>query len=121
MLSLNQVLEKSSLDVAKWCIEDFMQVIDINCNSTSDMTKISEKMLELTNKYAYIQGLLAYIKVLIRESKCEGNKSKADSLIDKKDALERSCESLKLQHLTLSRMITAKQEELRELYMTGCK
>jgi len=114
------ITKKNTMELADWVIENYTLEIPESIENADDMALVSKLLANTVNKISFISNLLSYTKVLQRESKRKtGSVSKLENedLIDKKEVLSNTLESLILQHKALSRMITVRQEILNELKM----
>lgn len=119
MMTYKELIQsKTSMEMADWITKDFSLSIPETIESVDDMILVSKLMADTANKISYISNLLSYAKVMQREAKRKTgsiSKTESEDLIDKKEILSNTLETLTLQHKALSRMITIRQEIMNEL------
>ena len=83
------------------------------------MAKVGSMICNCANKIISLSALESTIEYVARDVKRNATKPEYEDYIDKRKALNSIKESLFLQSQTLSRVITANQEYLKELKMEG--
>lgn len=120
-MTFYEITEISTSELFDYLIHNFSSAIPSEVNSVEDAEEVSKLLSKTANSYMYLSEVYAYLKFSIRNAKREEkrNKAKIDDLIDKKEIVDRFISALKLQYQAASRMITIRENNLKELDM--CK
>jgi hypothetical protein len=95
--------------------QEFYVVIPERLDTPEDLRQANQLLSDLTNKYSYMSGIFIVLKAQVRTL---GKKDAAYSeMISKRDTVDGICSMIQQQYNALSRMITVKQEQNRELAM----
>lgn len=120
-MTFYEIAEISTSELFDYLINNFSSAIPSEVNSVEDAEEVSRLLSKTANSYMYLSEVYAYLKFSIRNAKREEkrNKAKIDDLVDKKEIVDRFISALKLQYQAASRMITIRENNLKELDM--CK
>ena len=121
MYDYDSLLEMEPAVFSMWLKDQFVEDIPLAFDTYEDLQKIGNQIGTITNRYAYIAAFLSYTKVQARQLKRMGStyKTAYEDMIDRRDALQHTADTLKLQYQSMSRLITIRQEINRELNMAG--
>ena len=102
-------------DLAGEYIEDLPHDIA----SFSDLDEAGRMLLRLAGAYSYLDYLLARARILSRQMKSERGAKDKEALLmqDRRDAIEKVTEIVEKQYAAVSRCVTIKQENNKELMM----
>lgn len=94
--------------------------IDVRCNvdSAEEMAEAGNKLGDVANAYSYLTSLYSYAGVRKRQLSRNGNTSDYQDMIDKEEAIERTMKAVDMQYRALSKAITVRIENNKELYYT---
>ena len=106
-----EVLSMDPDELQNW-LEEFIVQIPTSIETVEDMHLASKQLSTLASNFTYLNSLSVYAKNAVRREKKKGkeNKEMADVMIDRQNAINSACDSLKLLYSCLSRLITIKQE-----------
>lgn len=113
------LLSMRPMDLADWLTENFTRELPQAILSAEDMDNASQLLLKLANTYSYLNSLLAYAKLAMRETKRNGNREAYEDMYDRKEAIQNATESVKQQYAAVSRAVTIRMENNRELMMNA--
>ena len=111
-------LQLPPMDFSEWIVSEFIEEMPISIETTEDLQNIAEKLGIITNRYSFIMSFLSFVKIETREAKRKGDKVLYEDMIDRKETLQNTADTLKMQYQSLSRLITIRQEINRELNMS---
>ena len=114
-----EILNKDTFTFVTWIIDNFTEEVPDEVSSIQQATQASRLIARIANEVSYLNSLSAYLKCLIRREKELKHKDNANDYIDKKNAVDVTIDSLELQYKAISRMITVRSDELKELSMNG--
>ena len=119
MYDYDYYLTMKPTEFLQWLNEQFIENIPLAFDTYEDLQKIGNQIGTITNRYAYIAAFLSYTKIQTRNLKRMGVEYKAEyeDMMDRRDALQHTAETLKLQYQSMSRLITIRQEINKELNM----
>lgn len=120
-MDYREILSMEPLALADWLQRNYTFVLPANIESIEQMKIAGNMLSELTNHYSFMMQLLTYAKIMVRQEKRKGkeNKENAEDMIDRKESIQNTADTLKMQYQTISRMITVKKEINDELKMTS--
>lgn len=120
-MTFYEIAEITTNELFEYLVNNFSSAIPSEVNSIEDAEEVSRLLSKTANSYMYLSEVYAYLKFAIRNAKREEqpNKNKIDDLVDKKEIVDRFISALKLQYQAASRMITIRENNLKELDM--CK
>lgn len=119
-MDFQTLLEKDSMSLFSWLIENFKVELPAQICSSKDMEQAGELLLKLSSYYAYLLSLSSYAKIKVREAKRSGDKTTHEDMIDKKDTIQSMTDIIKQQYVALSRAVTIHIENNAELKMGRC-
>jgi hypothetical protein len=116
------------LDLVDTLTQDFLTEVPDTISSVDEMEIAGQKLLRLAANYSYISSLLSYSKISVRQAKRnvqnekdielkEGYKRIHEDLVDKREIIENISEAIKQQYNAISRAVTIRIENNRELNM----
>lgn len=124
------VLSMNSYDMIDYLTETFLVEIPTSINSIEDMNRASELLLKLSTNYSYMNSLLSHIKLITRDAKRQLDKLDAkdpkkaeyktnyEDMVDKKELINNITECVKQEYSAISRAVTIKIENNKELSMS---
>ncbi len=115
-----EVLVMEPDDLEDWLLE-FVLDIPTSVETIEDMQLASKLLSKLASNYAYLNSLAVYAKNAVRREKKIGkdNKDVYEALIDRQNAIDTTCDSVKMLYNCLSRLVTIKQEINKEINMSS--
>ena len=135
MNTTRDILFADPMVLAKWITQQYYDEIPCNINNCEDLAIAGAKLGTLTNSYSYLTAVLMYAKVMVKELKHRaGRKPKSsetakmeeyeqnfalyEEMVTRRDILVDAVDMVKQQYNAISRMLTAKQEINKELFMS---
>ena len=115
-----EVLEMDPDVLNDWLLT-FLVELPTSIETVEDMQLSSKLLSRLASSYAYLNSLGVYAKNAVRREKKKGkeNKEVYEALIDRQNAIDSACDSVKMLYNCLSRLITIKQEINKEINMSN--
>ena len=113
------ILSMDPLKLIDWIKEEFVVEIPAEINTTEDMENAAKLLLKLSSSYSFLSMALARAKRNVRVLKREDKKTEAEDMIDRRDILHHMTEVVKQAYGAVSRSVTIKIENNRELQMSG--
>lgn len=115
-----EVLEMDPDVLNDWLLT-FLVELPTSIETVEDMQLSSRLLSRLASSYAYLNSLGVYAKNAVRREKKKGkeNKEVYEALIDRQNAIDSACDSVKMLYNCLSRLITIKQEINKEINMSN--
>lgn len=120
------ILLSPSADVLAWAQNFFIGYVPTSIDTSGDMHKVQKLLPDITNKLTYVNAVLAWIYLDLRNSR-ERAKDKKDVRAKeryedakcKKEIFEGIQDILKQQYACLSRMISTREDILKEINMAN--
>ncbi len=118
--SYQEILIMDPDELQDWLLR-FVIEIPTTVETVEDMQNASKLLSALASSYAYLNSLAVYAKNAVRREKKKGkeNKDIYEALIDRQNAIDTTCDSVKMLYNCLSRLVTIKQEINKEINMSG--
>jgi len=115
-----EVLSMDPDELENW-LTNFIVDIPTAVETVEDMQLASRLLSKLASNYAYLNSLAVYAKNAVRREKKKGkeNKEVYETLIDRQNAIDSTCDSVKMLYNCLSRLVTIKQEINKEINMSN--
>ncbi len=114
------LLSLSPTELCDWLLNEFyIEQFPDTILTTEDMEKAGELLLRLTNYYSYLHVLLSKAKVLTRVLKRSGDKDAYEDMVDRKEVVQNVTDAIKQQYAAISRAVTIRIENNRELMMAS--
>lgn len=115
-----EVLEMDPDVLNDWLLT-FLVELPTSIETVEDMQLSSKLLSRLASSYAYLNSLGVYAKNAVRREKKKGKENKEiyEALIDRQNAIDSACDSVKMLYNCLSRLITIKQEINKEINMSN--
>ena len=115
-----EVLIMDPDELENWLVE-FVIDIPTSIETVEDMQLASILLSRLASSYAYLNSLAVYAKNAVRREKKKGkdNKDVYEALIDRQNAIDTTCDSVKMLYSCLSRLVTIKQEINKEIKISN--
>ncbi len=105
------------MKLAEYLTANYIVQIPIAVETPEEIAQIGSLLSILGNSYSFLMSLLAVAQADIRVCRRTKNKADIEDAIDRRDVLETFVSVVKMQHQTVSRMLTAKQESRNEYRM----
>lgn len=115
----DQYTEMDTMDLLKLLTEQYIHNIPEQIVSAEDAANAAQHLSKIVNAQTYLTTLLSKINILKRANKAAKNKEKADDYLAKEDTIKRLIGILDEQYKGISRMITIRSDNLKELQMNG--
>lgn len=106
----------SAIDIANHLVKDCLTTLPASIESVDDMRNAENLLSTLTNKYSYLLSMLMVLKIRVRESKSIDKNTYAE-YVSKRDLVSDSVDMIKQQYNAISRMISTRQQILKEIDM----
>lgn len=117
MMSINQILAQSPLDLVSWLDENFNKELPV-LNSSVEFAQHNYLLGELANSFSFLTSLHAVAQIMVRDAKRRGlEKAYVDDCIDKRDVIESFLNAVKMNYTAFSRMITVQKQADDEMRM----
>ena len=118
-ITYEKMLEMSASELTDILAEYIYTPIPVAITSPDDMLKAGEILAEITNKYSYFMAVLMRMKIRVRELRKDGSKKQEyDEMMGRRDSVEACTQILKQYYAGLSRMVSTRQEALKEINMS---
>lgn len=118
--SYQDLLSMEPNELEDWLLKNFSKTIPLQLETVEDMQAAGIILGELVNSYSYLMAMSVYAKTAVRNEKRKGkeNKENTDDMIDRQNAINTTCDIIKMQYTGLSRLVTIKKEINNELHMS---
>lgn len=119
--SYQEVLAMNPDVLNTWLVNSFIIELPSSVETVEDMQTASILLSRLANSYTYLMSLGVYAKNAVRSEKKKGkeNKEVYETMIDRQNAINFACDSVKMLYNCLSRLVTIKQEINKEINMSN--
>lgn len=114
-----EIFDKDPFELLDWLSQTFSISIPHKIESMEDMNEAAQLMLTLTGYYTYLCELLSYAKIAVRQAKRNQTKLEWEDCVDKQVAIDKWLDIVKQQYAALSRVVTVRTENNKELYMSN--
>lgn len=115
------LIDMDALEFVDYLAASFCYEIPTEITTVEQAEEASILLAELSNNYSYLLSLSSYLKIYIRQAKSNKDMKTANDYIDKKNAVDAFAEAVKQQYNAISRMITIRSDNLKELHMSDSK
>lgn len=115
------LIDMDALEFVDYLAASFCYEIPTEITTVEQAEEASTLLAELSNNYSYLLSLSSYLKIYIRQAKSNKDMNTANDYIDKKNAVDAFAEAVKQQYNAISRMITIRSDNLKELHMSDSK
>ena len=105
--------------LVEWLKDEFLIDVPEEIITVEDMNEAAKLLLRLSSSYSYLCVLLSHAKIAVRALKRGTDKEAIDDMIDRKEAIQNITDSVKQQYAAISRNVTIKIENNRELQMNS--
>lgn len=116
-IQIKSLLDMEALEFVDFLAASFSYEIPVEITTIEQSIEAGKLLGELANNIAYLLSLSSYLKIYIRQAKLEKNMELANDYIDKKNAVDAFADAIKQQYSAISRMITIRSDNLKELHM----
>ncbi len=116
-MDFEKFLELDPYEMIEVLTNEYVVTLPSKIETIDDMNGAEELLLKLTNNYAYLNSLAAYAKIKSRDAKRSMTKLEYEDYIDKKEIITRMVDVVKQQYNAISRAVTIKIENNREMNM----
>lgn len=113
------VLRKAPADLLSWTDKEFSVEIPEEIHTPDEMKYAAKLLLKLSSYYSYLCSLLSYAKLETRYAKRNASKQDYEDMVDKKEIIQNAQERVKQAYTAISRAVTIKIENNRELQMNS--
>ncbi len=117
MEDYQSILEMDIFELLDWLSQRFSVKLPNKVETAEQMNEASELLLKLTSYHSYLCELLSYAKVAVRYAKRNYSKTDWEDYVDKQNAIDRWLDIIKQQYTALSRAVTIRTENNKELFM----
>ena len=117
MEDYQRILEMDIFELLDWLSKNFSVRLPNKVETVEQMNEASELLLRITSYHSYLCELLSYAKVAVRYAKRNLPKEEWEDYVDKQNAIDRWLDIVKQQYTALSRAVTIRTENNRELFM----
>ena len=124
-LTYKEIFQMENFEFLRWLKRTFPIELPNEIVTVEDMKVASEQMMKLTAQYSYITELFAYSKVYCRGLKRLIDKDEPETkefyedMVDRRDAIEYKMKAIQQAYSGISRAVTIKIENNKELKMLG--
>lgn len=115
----NAILNMDPVEMVSWLSNEFLVAVPEEIVTVDDMTRAAKLLLRLSSSYSYLCVLHTHAKITTRELKRGGNRAAYEDMIDRRDAIGCITEAVKQQYAAISRSVTIKIENNKELQMNA--
>lgn len=113
------VLSMPPVDLTNWITKQCVTDLPVVIYSKEDMDRAAELLLRLTNMYSYLNSLLSYAKIATRQMKRANDKIAYEDMVDRREIIQNATENVKQQYAAVSRAVSIRIENNRELSMNS--
>lgn len=117
MEQFQDVLRKDPYELIEWLSENFSISLPSKLETIDDMDNAANLLLTLTGYHSYLCELLSYSKIAVREAKRNLSKAEWEDYVDKQNVIDRKLDIVKQQYTAISRAVTIRTENNKELFM----
>ena len=117
-MNYKQLLAMSPEDLLNYLVDNFYLPVPDSINTSVDMENASRQLLALSSYYSFLCNLSSFAKLATRDAKRNKEKIEYEDMVDKKEIIQNMTESIKQQYSALSRAVTIRIENNRELKMS---
>lgn len=114
-----QVLSMQPAALAEWLAAEFLETLPEEITSVEDMEDAAKLLLKLSSSYSYLCALSSKAKIVSRDMKRSGDKEAYEDMVDRREAIGAITDAVKQQYSAVSRSVTIKIENDRELQMNS--
>lgn len=115
----DSLLKKDPKDLFQFLFRSFKTQIPQVVFTIDDMNNASQLLLKLTSDFSYLVALSAYAKLCVRDAKRNKSKEEWEDMVDRKEVIDKVTEMVKQNYTAVSRAVTIKQENNKELFMNS--
>ena len=108
-----------ALEFVDYLAASFSYDIPTEITTVEEASSAGVLLAELSNNFSYLLTISSYLKIYIRMAKAEKDMKTANDYIDKKNAVDAFAEAMKQQYNAISRMITIRSDNMKELNMNS--
>lgn len=116
-MTYGQVLSMQPAALAEWLAAEFLEELPVEIIKIEDMEAAAKLLLKLSSSYSYLCALSSKAKIASREMKRSGDKEAYEDMVDRREAIAAITDAVKQQYSAVSRSVTIKIENDRELQM----
>lgn len=98
-------------------LEKYKIPVNIGSGSRDEISRESLKLAEIAANYSILTTLYQYAKYFKRDLHRNGVTAEYEDMIDKEQILQAALKSTDMAYRALSKLVTEKMEESKELYM----
>ena len=113
------LLVKTPKELFQFLFKTFKTEIPQTILTINDMNNASQLLLKLTSDFSYLVALSAYAKLCVRDAKRNKSKEEWEDMVDRKEVIDKVTEMVKQNYTAVSRAVTIKQENNKELFMNS--
>lgn len=113
-MTAQELLKMEPVDLALFLVDNYSFEVPSEVNQ-----EINQLLSDISNAYSFVQTLLMFAQMDVRTKRRTSIKVDIEDAIDKRDAIETFCNTLKLQYNATSRLVTIKQQSLDEVKLLG--
>ena len=116
-MTYKEIYEMDPLELFEWMKTEFDYKLPEQIKTVDDMEQAAALMMKLSSYQNYLAALLAYGKIATRKEKRDSEKELWEDMVDRKTIVERMLKAVEFSYTTLSRAVTIKIQNDKELYM----
>lgn len=118
-LQITELINMDALEFVDYLAASFSYDIPTEITTVEEASLAGVLLAELSNNFSYLLTISSYLKIYIRMAKAEKDMKTANDYIDKKNAVDAFAEAMKQQYNAISRMITIRSDNMKELNMNS--
>lgn len=118
-MTYEQVLGMHPEIMIDYLEDEFLISIPESINTIEDMDNAATLLLKLSSSYTYLAALLSRAKLFSREYKRVKDQGAYEDMVDRREAIQNLLDGIKQQYGAISRAVTIKIENNRELQMNN--
>lgn len=117
-ITYESILKMSGPELVKALDLNYASKIPQSITTPEGMREVGELLVYASNSYTYLQTLEAYIDADVRIAR-NTDKLLYSELVGKRETLSRFVKNMEQMYQALSRLVSTRQAELKEIQMSG--
>ena len=117
-ITYESILKMSGPELVKALDSNYASKIPQSITTPEGMREVGELLVYASNSYTYLQTLEAYIDADVRIAR-NADKVLYSELVGKRETLSRFVKNMEQMYQALSRLVSTRQAELKEIQMSG--
>lgn len=116
-MTIQELLTIPPEDTLRYLFDTFSEEMPETIITPEDATDAANLLIRLSSEFSFLCECASNVKLAVRKAKRDGDKSAYEDMVDRKEVIERCLDSVKQKYAAVSRALTVKIENNRELHM----